>query len=331
MFFTMGILSRHATTQDFVSGATFTVDCEPAKCAGSTKPACCTLPAGSVESAIQVYDDVRGSVTGGYQMLMSDEPGHIYRLDVQASGYASSVIYFSLGVDRMFHRDIYMIPETGSSFFVLNWGDSPSDLDAYLFPVRIKDPSSPSTPLAWHRLASEERPTEWVPIPLRDVYGIPTKETFSNWEQSRIQYKTAGQNFIPADEACVGKDQTCITLARDDTEHGQLVNGFINNGPEITSITNVPAGNYRYFVNVYKNSVPTDEFSDEELTVDVVVGNNKKDGTRNVLLKDTVKWSKVGGKWLYVGYLQVRIAALCVALKFLRTPSPLAFPISKEH
>jgi hypothetical protein len=313
LFFTMGILTRHATTQDFIAGATFSVDCDPEKCSLSTKPACCFLTTNrdSVEKAIQVYDDVRGTVAGGFQMSLSDEPGHIYRLDVQATGYTSSVVYFSLGPDRMFHRDIYMIPETGSSFFMLNWGDSPSDLDAYLFPVRIKTPSSPSTPLAWHRLKAENKPTEWVPIPLKDEYGIPTKETFSNWEQRRIQYKAAGENFIAADEACVGKNQACITLARDDTQHGQLVDGFINNGPEITAITNVPAGNYRYFVNVFENSVPTKEFSDEELTVDVVIGNNKKSGTGNMRLKDTVKWSKAGGKWLYVGYLQVMSAIFC--------------------
>jgi hypothetical protein len=216
-----------------------------------------------------------------------------------------------LGESRVFSRDTYMIPDTGSSFFVLNWGDTPTDLDAYIFPLRVKDPASPANQVIWHRSTSPEQPRVWEPLPLVDKWGIPSKRSYVYWDQRILQYKTASQTFVPADEPCVGRGQACITLARDDLSHGQLEDGFVKNGPEITSLTNVPAGNYRYYVNVYDDTNMTAAFTGDELTVDVVLGNNQATGSGNVVLKDTIKWPKAEGQWLYVGYLQV---CVCVCL-----------------
>lgn len=327
LFYTIGLLARDATSLEFVAGF-FSVDCPPENCDGA---ACCSEARLSLQDAVQVYDPILGTVKGGVQLKQSTEAGKKYRVDVVSDGFATSIFYFVLNQDRKFSKDVYMIPaEGGNSFVVLNWGNKPRDLNTYLFPLRIRnvDPAySPSAVLGldevspdpegyltWHRNPDVDVPGATFPVlPYRDRYGIPSKRSHVSFKNRRLQWnkKESGGAYVRPKFPCVGTSGTCISLARDDSEHGLLIDGFVNNGPEILSLTHLKEGNYRYFVNVYPGpwndqldspelNANNGEFVDP-VNIDIWMGNSMS----SVILETSIIWGTPGGTWLYVGYFQV--------------------------
>lgn len=325
LFYTIGLIARHATTLEFVAG-TFSVDCPPEFCPSAQ----CCADAKNLQDAVQRFDAIKGQVIGGVQLPQSTAPGHEYRVDIVSEGFATSVFYFFLKEDRRFTKNVYMIPEDGgSTFLVLNWGDKPRDLDSYVFPIRIKnvDPANPPyAPLGrdetspdpegyvtWHANPEVDIPDAVFPtLPYRDQFGIPSKDHFVNWQQGRLQWRDVSDGpYVRPRFPCVGTSGICINLARTDYEHGLLIDGFVENAPEILSFTHLPKGKYRYFINVFQGpwgdewdtpelNVDNYEFLDP-LNVDVWMG----DSNSTVTLGATTQWGEPGGKWLYVGYFQV--------------------------